>query len=142
MLVELNVRLTMVGVLDGDIGALKGILEWSDQLASFAKIDWLIVLNEKDVMGEKFDYWHKNSDAEAFRQLCKPAVITLRSRNPQLQNAMRNEGLILQDIIHRKLPPGHMLDNFTQESLARKYWNDIKRQLERIATTHLLPLKD
>jgi hypothetical protein len=73
---------------------------------------------------------------------CQPAVLTLRSRNPVFQNALRNEGLTLQDVIHRKLLPGHPLDNFTQESLARKYWNDVKRQLDAVAITHLLPVKD
>ena len=142
MLIEHNVRLTLVGVLDSDIGALKGMLEWSDHMSPFTKLDWMIVLNEKDVIGEKFDYWHRSPDAEAFRKLCKPAVITLRSRNPKLQNALRNDGLTLQDVIHRKFRPGHPLDNFTQESLARKYWKDIERQLYAVAATHLLPVTE
>ncbi len=142
MLIAHGVRLTLVGVLDSDVGALKGILEWADNLAEFTKIDWMIVLNEKDVIGEKFEYWQRSNLAEGFRKLCRPAVITLRSRNPVFQNALRNDGLTLQDVIHRKLLPGHPLDNFTQESLARKYWNDIKRQLDSIAASHLLPVKE
>jgi hypothetical protein len=111
-------------------------------MSTFPKIDWMIVLNEKDVIGEKFQYWHRSPAADQFRRDCQPAVLTLRSRNPVFQNALRNEGLTLQDVIHRKLLPGHPLDNFTQESLARKYWNDVKRQLDAVAITHLLPVKD
>jgi hypothetical protein len=72
MLIDNKVRLTLVGVLDSDVGALKGILKWPDNMSAFPKIDWMIVLNEKDVIGEKFRYWHRSPAVEPTRSAHTP----------------------------------------------------------------------
>ncbi len=133
-----KVAFTFVGVLDGDIGSLKGILEWGENTARY-DIQWLIVLNENGNPGEKFTYWELAEEAIKFRERFKPAIVRLKSRNPDFQNLLRNYGAKMSDVISEAFPKGHALNQFNYILRAeglQKHFND---QLERVYRSHLLP---
>lgn len=88
---------TAVGVVTSDPASVESLLGWATQLQD--RVSYLVVLNQMEDLQEDFTYWEKTTEAIAFREAFKPAVIRMAARLPDLQHAMRNHGLTLGEVI-------------------------------------------
>ena len=97
---EMGVRFTSIGVVTEDPGSVASVVEWATKLQG--RVSYLIALNKLGDPNQAFRYWHDAKEAQQFREVAKPEVITLESINPDLQNAIRNHGLTIGQVAEGK----------------------------------------
>lgn len=98
---ELGVKFTAVGLITGDPGSVVSVLQWADQLQD--KVDYLIVKNQMTEPNEPFKFWNESKEAKAFTKELEPSIIELESRNDELEQLVRNEGITLRAVADGKV---------------------------------------
>jgi MinD-like ATPase involved in chromosome partitioning or flagellar assembly len=91
---------TAISVVTSDPASVESLLTWATYLQD--KVDYLVVLNQLEDERPNFTYWENSVEAEKFRIMFQPEVMTMESRIPGLQHGTRNHGLTLKTISERK----------------------------------------
>jgi hypothetical protein len=96
---QLGVTFTAVGVITPDPSTVDSVLDWATRLQH--RVAYLIVENAPTPQPD-FTYWHKSLEAQRFRDVCHPTVISMEFRLPDLENAARQHGITLGQIAARR----------------------------------------
>jgi MinD-like ATPase involved in chromosome partitioning or flagellar assembly len=96
---EAGIVFTAIGIVTDDPASVESVLSWAARL--HRRVAYLIVENSLTAQSD-FTYWRASEQALQFQQIFQPAVIRMPYRLPELENAMRNHGVILGDVATRK----------------------------------------
>lgn len=96
---EAGIVFTAIGIVTDDPASVESVLSWAAWLQR--RVAYLIVENSLTAQSE-FTYWRANEQALRFQEIFHPAVIRMPCRLPELENAMRNHGVILGDVASRR----------------------------------------
>jgi len=102
---------TAVGLITSDPASVESLLTWAMYLQN--KVNYLVVLNQQEEEQPHFPYWEQAEEAREFRKTFNPAIISMESRIPGLQHAIRNHGITLKAISERETSQAE----FNQSSL-------------------------
>jgi MinD-like ATPase involved in chromosome partitioning or flagellar assembly len=94
-----GVTFTAIGVVTPDPASVSSILAWGRFLQD--RVEYLIVKNCISDPAD-FSYWENDGEAEAFRRVARPRVISMEYRIPEMEHEMREHGLTLQAVAERK----------------------------------------
>jgi hypothetical protein len=97
----LNLRLTALGIVDGDIASARSVLEWGQELQD--AVDYVIVHNFfQDGVASAWDNPKLEPAVRAFKEAFAPIEIRLDARRPDLQRMMRTMNVTLSDVGDRR----------------------------------------
>ena len=96
---ENGVVFTAIGLVTPDPASVASILAWADFLQH--RVDYLIVKNSLSHPSD-FGYWETDAQAEEFRRVFEPAVISMEYRLPEIEHEARNHGVTMQAVASRQ----------------------------------------
>jgi len=94
-----GVTFTAIGLVTPDPASVSSILAWGKFLRD--RVEYLIVKNSISDPAD-FSCWENDSEAEAFRRVAQPKVISMEYRIPEIEHEIREHGLTLQAVAERK----------------------------------------
>lgn len=130
-----SLTFTAVGMVTSDPASVESVLSWAAQLQS--RVSYVIVLNKHEDDAADFTYWENTTEAQTFRRAFHPQTITMESRLPDLQHALRNHGVTLSNVAQRECT----IAELSKSSLvirAQSYRRQLFNQLDTIKES-LLP---
>jgi len=83
-----------------DPASVESILSWATKLQD--RVSYLIVENAT-VHQADFSYWRDSDQAQQFRRVFEPIVLTVEFRLPELENPVRQHGVTLGQIVERQI---------------------------------------
>jgi len=83
-----------------DPASVESILSWATKLQD--RVSYLIVENAT-VHQADFSYWRDSDQAQQFRRVFEPIVLTVEFRLPELENPVRQHGVTLGQIVEREI---------------------------------------
>jgi hypothetical protein len=96
---ENGVVFTGIGLITPDPASVASVLAWAGFLQK--RVDYLIVKNSIGNPSD-FGYWETDAQAEEFRRVFQPAVISMEYRLPEIEHEARNHGVTIQAVASRK----------------------------------------
>lgn len=96
---EMGIAFTAIGIVTADPASVESVLSWAKALQH--KVQYVIVLNEA-VQHADFVYWNNTAQAEQFRRIFKPVILTMKNRLADLENPARQHGATLGDVATRR----------------------------------------
>ena len=100
---DFGVAFAAVGIVTDDPGSVSSVIAWGKFLRE--RVRHIVVLNKMSDPHAQFSYWHETSHAKAYRESSQPAVLTLESINPDLQNSLRVHGETIGRVADKKAVP-------------------------------------
>lgn len=94
-----GVAFTAIGLVTPDPASVSSILAWGKLLQD--RVEYIIVKNSISDPAD-FTCWENDGEAEAFRRVAQPKVITMEYRIPEIEHEAREHGLTLQAVAERK----------------------------------------
>jgi hypothetical protein len=94
-----GVAFTAIGLVTPDPASVSSILAWGNFLQD--RVEYLIVKNSISNPAD-FSCWENDGQAEAFRRLAQPQMISMEYRLPEIEHEAREHGLTLQAIASRR----------------------------------------
>jgi MinD-like ATPase involved in chromosome partitioning or flagellar assembly len=94
-----GIAFTAIGLVTPDPASVSSILAWGKFLQN--RVEYLIVKNSISDPAD-FGCWENDSEAEAFRRVAQPKVISMEYRIPEIEHEIREHGLTLQAVAERK----------------------------------------
>ena len=96
---EYGIAFTAIGLVTPDPASVSSVLTWANFLHD--RVDYLIV---KNCITDPADFscWDNDSEAEAFRRLARPHVMTMEYRLPEIEHEAREHGVTLEAVAERK----------------------------------------
>jgi len=131
---RIGVVFTAIGIITPDPSTIDSVLAWAARLNR--RVRYLIVENSPNLVSD-FTYWRDTYEAQLFRQMFHPAVISMEFRLPDLENAARQHGVTLRQVAERKTS----YDPLRKTSFvlrAQAYRRRMFAQLETVADLLLL----
>jgi MinD-like ATPase involved in chromosome partitioning or flagellar assembly len=95
-----GVTFTAIGIVTPDPASVESILSWAARLQD--KVNYVIVENATTHQAD-FSYWRDSEQAQQFRTIFQPVVLAMEFRLPELENAARQHGVTLSQIVERRL---------------------------------------
>ena len=92
---------TAIGLVTSDPASVESVLSWAARLQD--RVSYVIVLNKHEDDAGSFAYWEDTAEAQAFRKTFRPRIMTMESRLPALQHALRNHGVTLGQAGDRRI---------------------------------------
>jgi hypothetical protein len=96
---ENGVAFTAIGIVTPDPASVSSVLSWARFLQN--RVDYLIVLNSLTNPAD-FGYWENDPQAEEFRRVFHPAIISMEFRLTEIEHEAREHGLTIHQIAERK----------------------------------------
>ena len=127
---EVGVAFAAVGVVTTDPGSVESVIEWGKHLKN--RVRHIICLNKMADPNEEFIYWNSHAQAIKYRELAKPAVITLESINPQLQNALRTHGATIGQVADKTVKATELTSMkwiIRAQAIRRGFFGEIDREI-------------
>ena len=106
---------------------MESVLSWAKALQH--KVRYAVVLNEA-VQHADFAYWQNTEQAQQFRNIFKPVVISMKYRLPDLENPSRQHGATLGDVAMRRASVPE-LQKSSLVARAQGYQRQIFNQLDQ-----------
>ncbi len=94
-----GIAFTAIGLVTPDPASVSSVLAWGKFLQN--RVEYLIVKNSITDPAD-FGCWENDSEAEAFRRVAQPKVISMEYRIPEIEHEVREHGLTLQAVAERK----------------------------------------
>ncbi len=91
---------TAVGIVTPDPASVESVLSWASRLQD--RVRYLIVENANTPQAD-FSYWRDSEQAQQFRDIFQPKVLTMKFRLPELENPARQYGATLGQILSRSV---------------------------------------
>ncbi len=131
---ELGITFTAIGIVTPDPASVESVLSWARELQH--KVQYLVVENEI-VKPADFGYWRNSEQAEQFRRVFQPVMVSMKYRLPDLENPARQHGLTLGEVAARRarIPE---LEKASLVARAQSYQRQLFLELEK-AKELLLP---
>ena len=95
-----GVNFTAVGIVTPDPASVESVLSWASRLQD--RVSYLIVENANTQQAD-FSYWRDSEQAQQFRNIFQPIVLTMKFRLPELENPARQHGATLGQILSRSV---------------------------------------
>lgn len=94
-----GIAFTAIGLVTPDPASVSSILAWGKFLQD--RVEYLIVKNSISDPAD-FNCWDNDGEAQAFRRVAQPKVISMEYRIPEIEHEAREHGLTLQAVAERK----------------------------------------
>jgi hypothetical protein len=124
-----EVEFIAVGVVTPDPASLASVLQWGANLQD--RVKYLIILNAGEDETASFELWESRR-AKAFQEAFHPEVITMESRNPKLQNLMRDHGITVGQVASKQATQVPELSKLSSVIRAQGYRRRMNSELDRI----------
>ena len=95
-----GVAFTAIGIVTPDPASVESILSWAARLQD--RVNYVVVENAMAHQAD-FSYWRDSEQANQFRTVFQPVVLTMEFRLPELENPARQHGVTLGQIVERRL---------------------------------------
>jgi MinD-like ATPase involved in chromosome partitioning or flagellar assembly len=95
-----GVIFTAIGIVTPDPASVESILSWAARLQN--RVDYVVVENAMTHQAD-FSYWRDSEQANQFRTVFQPVVLTMEFRLPDLENPARQHGVTLGQIVERQI---------------------------------------
>ena len=95
-----GVSFTAVGIVTPDPASVESVLSWASRLQD--RVSYLIVENANMPQAD-FAYWRDSEQAQQFREVFTPKILTMKFRLPELENPARQHGATLGQILSRSI---------------------------------------
>lgn len=96
-----GIGFTAIGVITADPASVESVLSWAHRLQD--RVGYLVVENTVTPHAD-LSYWRKSEQANRFREVFQPAVVTMEFRLPDLENPARQHGVTLGQVAERRTP--------------------------------------
>ena len=129
-----GVAFTAIGIVTPDPASVESVLNWAARLQN--RVDYVIVENATSQQAD-FSYWRNSEQAEQFKKVFEPVVLSMEFRLPDLENPARQHGVTLGQVAERGLD----IPELQRASLvirAQSYRRRLFAEIEK-ATELLLP---
>lgn len=124
---EMGIAFTAIGIVTADPASVESVLSWAKALQH--KVQYVIVLNEA-VQHADFAYWNNTTQAEQFRRIFKPVILTMKNRLADLENPSRQHGATLGDVATRRANVPE-LEKSSLVARAQGYQKQIFQELDK-----------
>ena len=92
---------TAIGLVTPDSASVESVLSWAHRLQN--RVSYLIVENQVHEHAD-LAYWRDAEQAQRFREVFHPGVISMEFRLPGLENPARQHGVTLGQVARRQTP--------------------------------------
>jgi CobQ/CobB/MinD/ParA nucleotide binding domain len=123
----LSLGFVAVGAVTANPASVESVFSWAEKLKK--RVSYLIVRNLKD--GEKIRAFDKSEEAETFRQVFAPRIITFEARLPELQTSLENHGVTITTVLNSSESIGRLTKTAARPRL-RGYQNRFFAELESV----------
>jgi hypothetical protein len=131
---ELGIVFTAIGIITPDPASVESVLTWAKALQH--KVQYVIVENEA-VLHSDFSYWRNTEQAEQFRRVFNPVVLSMKYRLPDLENPARQHGVTLGDVAARRANAPE-LEKSSLVARAQGYQRQVFQEMERVKELFLV----
>jgi MinD-like ATPase involved in chromosome partitioning or flagellar assembly len=91
---------TAIGLVTPDPASVSSVLAWANFLQH--RVDYLIVKNSISNPSD-FSCWENDPQAEAFRRLARPRIISMQYRVQDIEQVAREHGVTMQAVADKKV---------------------------------------
>lgn len=95
-----GVAFTAIGIVTPDPASVESILSWAARLQD--RVSYVVVENATTHQSD-FSYWRDSKQANQFRSVFDPVVLSMEFRLPDLENPARQYGVTLGQVVERRL---------------------------------------
>jgi hypothetical protein len=95
-----GVSFTAIGIVTPDPASVESILSWAARLQD--RVSYVVVENATANQAD-FSYWRDSRQADQFRSVFHPVVLSMEFRLPDLENPARQHGVTLGQIAERRI---------------------------------------
>jgi len=95
-----GVTFTAIGIVTPDPASVESILSWAARLQD--SVSYVVVENSTTPQAD-FSYWRDSEQAQQFRNVFEPTILSMEFRLPELENPARQHGVTLSEIVERSV---------------------------------------
>ncbi|MGA8437826.1 MAG: hypothetical protein WB762_14870 [Candidatus Sulfotelmatobacter sp.] len=95
-----GVAFTAIGIVTPDPASVESILSWAARLQD--RVSYVVVENATTHQAD-FSYWRDSEQAQQFRNVFEPTILSMEFRLPELENPARQHGVTLSEIVERSV---------------------------------------
>jgi MinD-like ATPase involved in chromosome partitioning or flagellar assembly len=95
-----GVEFTAIGIVTPDPASVESVLTWAARLQD--RVSYVIVENATTHQPD-FAYWRDSKQADQFRTVFQPTILSMEFRLPDLENPARQHGVTLGQVAERRI---------------------------------------